>query len=492
MSQVIIVCEHYSAELENLSLTARYNDLEVRFFPGRCGMPPIDWPELRDSLDDNLENKTLHVISSGCIANLPEKDQRIFQQYNYRLSQCLHTVVNPDLADYYVKQGYYLVTPGWLRRWREILAEWGFNRDTAQSFFKDTSSAVLLLDTGIDDKALANLKAFSSYINLPSESVNVGLDYLELLLNNTVLKSHLEDSNSCKQEVAASNKKDLADFVMTLDLLNSLARVRTEEEVIRNIKDMFTMLFAPKEVVFTAVDDQRFSPGKTVERINTGSFSILVTGTEEPLGTIEVKDLAFPEHRERYINTAEKIINICGLAIENARHYQQIKDISDTDGLTGLANRRKLEEHLGKEWRRMLRSSNHLTLMMVDIDYFKNYNDFYGHLAGDDCLKKVASVLKEFCRRPGDLAARFGGEEFTLVFPDTEPEGAFHLAETLRKAVENLQIRHEDSRAGEYVTVSIGVISRVPDAKSSPPEIISEADTKLYQAKEEGRNTCVI
>lgn len=492
MSQVIVFCEHFRAELEKLALNTRYNNLDVSFFPARCGMPPIEWLELRDSLDDDLENKTLHVISSGCIANLPEKDQKVFQQYNYRLSQCLHTVLNPDLADYYVKQGYYLVTPGWLRRWRDILAEWGLNRDIAQSFFKDTARAVLLLDTGIDDEALANLKDFSSYINLPSESVNVGLDYLELLLNNTVLKSRLEDGNSYELEVAANDKKNLADFVMTLDLLNSLARIRSEEEVIVSIKDMFIMLFAPEKVVFSAVNDQLLKSGTLVEKINTDSFSIIVTGTEEPLGTIEVRGLEFPEHREHYINIAKKIINICGMAIENARHYQQIKDVSDTDGLTGLANRRKLEEHLEKEWRRMLRSSSPLTLMMVDIDCFKNYNDLYGHLAGDDCLKKVANLLKESCRRPGDLAARFGGEEFTLVFPDTDPERASYLAERARKALESLQIRHEDSEAGEYVTVSIGVVSRVPDAKSSPTDLISEADNNLYKAKKAGRNTCML
>jgi len=492
MSQVIVFCEHYRAELEKLALNTRYDNLEVTFFPARCGMPPTEWTELRDSLDDDLENKTLHIISSGCIANLPEKDQKVFQQYNFRLSQCLHTIVNPELADYYIKQGYYLVTPGWLRRWRDILAGWGLKQDMAQSFFHDTAKAVLLLDTGVDDKALVNLKDFSSYINLPAESVNIGLDYLELLLNNTVLKSRLEDSANCEMEVAMNDKKNLADFVMTLDLLNSLARIRSEEEVIASIKDMFTMLFAPKEVALNAVDEQLLESGHLVERINTDSFSMIVTGTEKALGTIEVRGLELPEHREHYINIAKKIINICGMAIENARHYQQIKDVSDTDGLTGLANRRKLEEHLGKEWRRMLRSSSPLTLMMVDIDYFKNYNDYYGHLAGDDCLKKVANQLKGFCRRPGDLAARFGGEEFTLVFPDTDPERASYLAEKVRKAVESLKIRHEDSEAGGYVTISIGVVSRVPDANSSSTDLVSEADHNLYKAKEAGRNICII
>ena len=492
MNQVIIICEHYSAELEKLALTSLYDDLAIRVFPARCGKAPIDWLELQKILGDDLKDKTLHVISSGCIANLQDSNKKVFQQFNYNLSQCLHAIVNRDLADYYVNQGYYLVTPGWLRRWRDILADWGLNRDTAQSFFKDTARAVLLLDTGVDDLSLSNLQDFASYINLPSESVNVGLDYLALLLNNTVLKSRLDSTNSYKLEETSTNKKTLADFVMTLDLLNSLARVKTEQEVIESIKEMFTMLFAPQVVVFRTADDQKSQSGKEIERIDDHSFSINITGTDQPLGAIEVRNLEFPEHREQYINVAVKIINICGLAIENAQHYQQIKDISDTDGLTGIANRRKLEEHLDKEWRRMLRSGRPLTLMMVDLDYFKEYNDLYGHLAGDDCLKKAAQLFKGFCRRPGDLAARYGGEEFTLVFPDVDLKGASHLAESIRKAVENLQIEHEGSEAGSYVTASIGVVSKIPDEKSSLTKFISEADNNLYKAKEAGRNTSIL
>lgn len=488
MSQVIIFCEHYRAELEKLDLTSRYDDLEVVFFPGRCGMAPVDWDELSSSLDRNLEGKTLHVVSSGCIGNLPEKDQKVFQQYNYQLSQCLHMIVNPDLADFYVKQGYYLVTPGWLQEWQKILTDWGFDQKTAQGFFKDTARAVLLLDTGVDTSAQSNLKDFTSYINLPAETVTVGLNYLELLLNNTVLKGFVDDNKSCALKIAAEEKKSLADFVMALDLLNSLARVRNEQEVIESIKNMFTMLFAPGEVILGGPDDRLFQSGELVKRIDEDSFSFNIIGTGGLIGSIEVKNLQFPEHREQYINLAAKIINICGLAIENARHYQLVKDISDTDGLTGIGNRRKLDDHLEVEWRRTQRSKSHLAVLMCDIDYFKDYNDLYGHLAGDDCLKEVARVLVNQCRRPGDLAARFGGEEFTLVLPDTDLDGAARVAESIRQAVEDLQISHEKSEAGNYITVSIGVASIIPSHDENPYDLLHRADKLLFKAKADGRN----
>lgn len=488
MSQVIVLCNHYRAELEKLDLTTRYDDLEVVFHPGRCGMVPADWNELRGSLGENMDEKTLHVISGGCIANLPEKDQKVFQHYNYKLSQCLHMIISPALADFYVKQGYYLVTPGWLQEWPEILDGWGFDQETAQMFFKDTACSVLLLDTGVDPSARANLNEFSSYINLPAETLTIGLDHLELLLNNTVMKSRIDQDNNSERKVAANNNKDLAEFVMALDLLNSLARVRTEQEVIESIKDMFTMLFGPGEVVIKEADDRLFQSGELVKRIDDDSFSFNIIGTSGMMGSVEVKNLRFPEHREHYIALAAKIVNICALAIENARHYQQIKDISDTDGLTGIGNRRKLEDHLEIEWRRMQRSKSPLAVLMCDIDYFKDYNDLYGHLAGDDCLKEVARVLAEHCRRPGDLAARFGGEEFTLVFPVTDLQGAVQLAESIRQAVEDLQLVHEKSTVSKFVTISIGVATMVPSKDGSHDDLLHRADKLLFEAKSAGRN----
>ena len=491
MSQVIIFCEHYRAELEKLDLASRYDDLEIRVFPGRCGMAPVEWDELRSTLEGDLDGKTLHVISSGCIGNLPEKDQQVFQQYNYTLSQCLHMIINPDLADFYVQQGYYLVTPGWLQEWQKILSDWGFDQKTARAFFKDTARAVMLLDTGVDTSARSNLKYFASYIDLPAETVTVGLNYLELLLNNTVLKSFVDDNKSTALKSAAEEKKSLADFVMALDLLNSLARVRNEQEVIESIKDMFTMLFAPGEVVVSGADDRLFQSGELVKRIDDDSFSFNIIGTGGLVGSIEVKNLQFPEHREQYINLAARIINICGLAIENARHYQLVKDISDTDGLTGIGNRRKLDDHLEVEWRRMQRSKSPLAVLMCDIDYFKEFNDLYGHLAGDDCLKEVARLLADHCRRPGDLAARFGGEEFTLVFPDTDLQGAAQVAEKIRQAVEDLQIAHAKSGVGKYVTVSIGVASMIPSYDQNPDDLLHRADKLLFEAKAAGRNRVV-
>lgn len=166
---------------------------------------------------------------------------------------------------------------------------------------------------------------------------------------------------------------------------------------------------------------------------------------------------------------------------------RELEALSATDGLTGLANRRRLDEVLGNELRRAMRSSAPLAVAMLDVDFFKKYNDHYGHQAGDICLRRVAGVLREGCHRAGDLAARYGGEEFVLVAPETDLAGALAMAETLRAAVEALRLPHVESEFG-HVTVSIGVAALHPDAGHHADLLLSMADRAMYRAKLQGRN----
>jgi len=166
-----------------------------------------------------------------------------------------------------------------------------------------------------------------------------------------------------------------------------------------------------------------------------------------------------------------------------------LQKLSSLDGLTGIPNRRSFDEVLLKEWNRSKRHSNAISLIMLDIDFFKLYNDHYGHQGGDDCLKRVATALKNSLHRETDMLARYGGEEFSAILPDTNIEGALKLAENMRSNVQSNQIPHEKSKVSDYVSISIGVASTVPSQDSTPPDIlIAAADQALYKAKEEGRN----
>lgn len=159
-----------------------------------------------------------------------------------------------------------------------------------------------------------------------------------------------------------------------------------------------------------------------------------------------------------------------------------------TDALTSVANRRHFDQFLISEWKRALRLNSHFSVIMIDIDYFKYFNDKYGHQAGDVCIQKIAEQGKEVCGRSTDLFARYGGEEFAMVLPDTDYDGAVKLASDLRTNVEQLKINHEESMVSDYVTVSIGVASCSVTKDCEVDKLLRIADDMLYKAKETGRN----
>jgi len=174
---------------------------------------------------------------------------------------------------------------------------------------------------------------------------------------------------------------------------------------------------------------------------------------------------------------------------ELAEANVQLQKLAALDGLTGIANRRRFDETIQLEWQRGQRDKQPLTLLLCDVDFFKRYNDSFGHQAGDLCLKKVAAVLTEHLKRPADLAARYGGEEFAIVLPETELEGAMVVAEACRRHLEALAIENPNAETElSSVTMSIGVASVVPSPKSSLEELIAQADRALYAAKRAGRN----
>ncbi|MCW2286143.1 diguanylate cyclase (GGDEF)-like protein [Rhodoblastus acidophilus] len=166
----------------------------------------------------------------------------------------------------------------------------------------------------------------------------------------------------------------------------------------------------------------------------------------------------------------------------------QLRNLAGLDGLTGLPNRRTFNDTLAREWGRASRAGEPLSLLMIDIDHFKQYNDEFGHAGGDECLAAVAKIIAGSVRRDADLAARYGGEEFAVVLPSTDIDGAMTVAESLRRNIEEREIRHPGNSASPFVTASIGAASVVHPQNDCADGIIVDADQGLYKAKRLGRN----
>lgn len=194
------------------------------------------------------------------------------------------------------------------------------------------------------------------------------------------------------------------------------------------------------------------------------------------------------QHRENYLQSCLIELN----RLKLVKQAEQMEILSRQDSLTGLANRRYLDEVIRSEWNRAMRHETPLTVMMLDIDYFKAYNDTLGHLEGDKCLKLVADNIAAVAARSGDLAARYGGEEFFLVFAMTDHEQAITQVERLMRMLQQAAIPHPSSPVDRHVTISVGVATVIPQLKEHLSDFIASADNALYRAKSEGRNRYVI
>lgn len=288
-------------------------------------------------------------------------------------------------------------------------------------------SSTLKEAISLADKGDAALTASS--INL----ILINLESQEAIKNCQLLKSFefFEEIPI----IATSCVKDIKDYQRSLDIRidECITDIRSEVEVLTRIKTILTLKFEIKR-------------RKALER------------------------------------------NLQNMAIQLEHSNSVLSMISSQDGLTGIANRRYFDNYLDNEWRRAMRNASTVSLIMIDIDFFKAYNDMYGHLKGDECLKAVAQEIQKTLKRGSDVAARYGGEEFAVVLPGTDLKGAMMIAKLIWENVIALNIKHEGSNIMDCVTVSLGVASDIPTVGSTYDELIRKADKALYKAKNCGRN----
>jgi two-component system, chemotaxis family, response regulator WspR len=239
-------------------------------------------------------------------------------------------------------------------------------------------------------------------------------------------------------------------------------------------------------IVLSSREDPR-DKGRAFE-LGASDYIVKLPNRIELVARVRAHSRSYQAQRERDAALTELAHAMQKLERSNA----ELARLSRTDALTGIANRRVFDEALDRDYRRLAREKRPLSLVLLDVDYFKRFNDHYGHVSGDRCLHELAANLAPCARRPGDLAARYGGEEFAMLLPDTTREGALGVAESVRTRVESLALAHA-ARADDLsiVTVSVGVSTVVPEDSSAPTRLIMAADAALYEAKQQGRNRVV-
>lgn len=213
-------------------------------------------------------------------------------------------------------------------------------------------------------------------------------------------------------------------------------------------------------------------------------------------GLLALQDCHSPRSwAEDQLELLQKITSQVAIAIRQGQLYQQLaqtnrvlQQMATQDGLTGIANRRRFDQYLTLEWRRLAREGAPLSIILCDVDHFKLYNDTYGHQAGDDCLRQVAQAIASSAKRPADLVARYGGEEFVVILPQTPLEGALQVANKIQEQINCLNIEHLASPIYSHITLSLGVACQTPKLDREPYQLLINADEALYQSKAQGRN----
>ncbi len=343
----ILMCRHFMGEARAVVKRKGLKDIRLCFFPARCGLPKLSKQELIACAGSVRPDTHILVMGGVCLAGVADF---IHQDRHFSIkpcSQCFYMVADPDRVDTFLKNRAYLLTPGWAARWKQTVKQWGFERDQAVDFFRESIERLVLLDTGINKKARSDACAFAEYLNLACDIYDAGLGYFQLYFTGQtdLWQSRIENQTLAKTANLGFEKA--AQGEMAVDMLSRLTKALKEEEMIKTIMDMFLILFAPQQIVYLQVVSKKpirffsntgpvpaLEPGKNALadfesdsgiKSSKNGFILNIRHKEEVLGILKVQALEFPQHRSQYLHLARSMTGIFGMAIKNARILQVLE-----------------------------------------------------------------------------------------------------------------------------------------------------------------------
>lgn len=341
----LVVCQLYGREAAAIIEAEGFSDVHIATSPVRCLPPTLTWTDLIPTIESFKATDTTLVIGGHCLRQLGAPLPEIDTVRVIHVDQCFYMLANRGIIDEYQKEGAYLVTAGWVGRWREWINQWGFDRGLAREFFQHDASRVVMLDTGLYSDCLANLADFAAFIDRPYQKVPVGLDYFRLFLCKHIIKQQCDDRTHKAQVSISQAQRSAADFALAVDLLRAASRAENEVDAVNNIMELFTILCAPGQthlltfsnsqpaVLWSCPPDREDEAKKmalsafqqTGAMTETGhGFRVRFGAPHRPVAVLEVDQVAFPDRLPEYLNLALAVSDTCALAIDNARHVQQI------------------------------------------------------------------------------------------------------------------------------------------------------------------------
>jgi hypothetical protein len=345
----IIVCPFLKKEVHAAIKLEGIDDVNVYAYPPRCHGQKLQSSDLDRILPENSSYSRAIVVGSYCL-DAVIKQKEVDSKFKFhRLEHCFSLVADPDLISRQLQNGSYLLSPGWLACWRSHSDNWGFSsdsgRDIAREFFGESARQLVLLETGSTKNSLEKLSEFSEFCGLPFESIHVGSGYLRLLMSKLILDHKLQGMIGSSTELLQAGQQQMTDYAMVFEVLGDLAEVLDEDVAINSIVDLFSTLFAPGILCYLPVHNGQFAEmithsstsetarAKTLLENNVEvyewtesarGFIIQFIYQHKTVGKLLVDDIAFPEHKDHYLNLALSIVSVAGLAINNARNFKKL------------------------------------------------------------------------------------------------------------------------------------------------------------------------
>lgn len=488
----LFVCENYAPEFINICDEKGWADVTVIPFPSMCVNKSKKEKAKQLLIESSANgNDSMLVCGKNCdILTLIPSDTDIEV---HPANHCFTHLASESFINYVIAKGGYIVGSGWLKNWRQRIAEAGFTQDIAIRFYHDFCQELVFLDAGIYPDAEKDLVELSQFLKLPYVVIPVELECMRMLMEKVVSQRRLHTKDYDNSQAIAQIQTQCAEYAAIFDLMGKIAAFANKRDAIEKVKEIFMMVFGAQQFKYWNNDYDKDSLPTDIKALflqkdqdlhfskEKNRFCIKIKWQDKLFGAVDVSGFLFPEYIEKYLNFAIEIVKICGLVFSNNEQYEKIlKSEQDLrysgthDALTDLYNRTYINEILDRQT-----PSLPFTVFMFDIDRLKYVNDNYGHAEGDKLITNVAIILKK-CFRETDIVARIGGDEFVAILQDIDTDGAEIIESRIKQQIEiHNRIRREIHLK---ISFSIGyAVGKMPE--DSIETAMKVADEQMYKDK---------